>query len=277
MFPWNYGFHSTPGQWIFIGVFYLVVLAIFATVLVAARRLLRDLRGNRAAAIQWQEEFHDLLSSERVCRHVFTSEFKDRTCDKAFDCRACETHAKLVARNSRGSSAPDESDDLFGLRFPSDRYYHRGHAWVHPEQDGTVTVGLDELGARLVGTPDRVLLPPAGGAVTVNGTAWRMSRGGSEVRVLSPVEGEVIETGGPDDRWYLRVKPAGQAPDLRHLLRGGEVRGWLMRELERLQLLLSREHAGPALADGGVPVDDFQSAYPQADWDSICGQMFLEI
>ena len=105
MFPWNYGFHSTPGQWMFIGVFYLVVLAIFATVLVAARRLLRDLRGNGAAAIQWQEEFNDLLSSERVCRHVFTSEFKDRTCDKAFDCRACETHAKLVARNSRASSA----------------------------------------------------------------------------------------------------------------------------------------------------------------------------
>jgi hypothetical protein len=62
----------------------------------------------------------------------------------------------------------------------------------------------------------------------------------------------------------------------RHLLRGGEVRPWLMREMERLHLALAVQGAAPTLADGGVPVIDIAAAYPDADWDAVCGEMFLE-
>ncbi len=64
--------------------------------------------------------------------------------------------------------------------------------------------------------------------------------------------------------------------DTRHLLRGAEVRPWMMREMERLHASLSTEGLGVALADGGVPVDDFSKAYPEADWDGVLGEMFLE-
>ena len=47
-----------------------------------------------------------------------------------------------------------------------------------------------------------------------------------------------------------------------------------MREMERLQLALAAKGA-PALADGGVPVADIAAAYPDADWDAVCGEMFL--
>jgi hypothetical protein len=51
----------------------------------------------------------------------------------------------------------------------------------------------------------------------------------------------------------------------------------MMRELERLQLALTMEGASvPSLADGGVPVPDIAAAYPKADWDAVCGEMFLE-
>ena len=56
------------------------------------------------------------------------------------------------------------------------------------------------------------------------------------MRVLCPVDGTVWQTGGPDDDWYLRVQPASKPPDLRHLLCGDEVRAWVGRELERLQI-----------------------------------------
>ena len=59
------------------------------------------------------------------------------------------------------------------------------------------------------------------------------------------------------------VKPASP-PDTR------------MREMERLQLALSAEGAAPTLADGGVPVPDIAAVYPEADWDAVCGEMFLE-
>jgi hypothetical protein len=49
-----------------------------------------------------------------------------------------------------------------------------------------------------------------------------------------------------------------------------------MRELERLQLALTAEGAAPTLADGGAPVADMSTSYPEADWDAVCCHMFLE-
>jgi hypothetical protein len=166
---------------------------------------------------------------------------------------------------------------IFGMSFPLDRMYHRGHTWARPEADGTVTVGLDDLGARLLGTPDAVDLPEPGSRVQANGTAFRIHKREADVRVLSPVDGEVVETGGVDRGFFLRVKPLDGLMDMRHLLRDSEVKPWLMRELERLQLALTMEGASmPSLADGGVPVADIAAAYPRTDWDAVCGEMFLE-
>ena len=145
---------------------------------------------------------------------------------------------------------------------------------MHSEPDGTVTVGLDDLGRRLLGEPDRVDLPQPGGRVSVNGTAWHAHKRNADVRILSPVDGEIVATGGPDAPWYLRIRP--DRMDFRNLLGGHEIRPWVMREMERLQLALSAEGAAPTLADGGVPVQDIAAVYPQADWDAVCGEMFLE-
>jgi hypothetical protein len=48
-----------------------------------------------------------------------------------------------------------------------------------------------------------------------------------------------------------------------------------MRELERVQLLVSGSATVPALADGGVPVDDFAAACPHSDWRNIAATVFL--
>ncbi len=271
MLPWNYGFHWNAATMIFMGAFYTVLTIVAFTVINAALRAWRDLRARRVEAIRWDAEFHGLSARDRQCRHVLTGEFSRRECPNGFDCRKCETHAKLMAR--QGAAQP-EPDDFFGMSYPADRAYHRGHAWLRREPERMATVGLDDLGSRLLGAPDALELPPTGSRVSVNGTAWRARKRNAEVRVLSPVDGEVVETGGPEQGWYLKVKP--DSADDRHLLRGSEVRAWLMRELERLQLALTAEGATPTLADGGVPVGDMAGGCPQADWDAVCGEMFLE-
>jgi len=281
MFPWNYGFHSGITAYIFLGAFYTVMMAIAATLAVALLRSRRALGTAQAEHIRWISDFHNLPAHDRVCRHVFTGEFESRQCPHAFDCRQCETHTKLLAKHP--PVAPEElEEEIFGMSFPLDRFYHRGHTWAHPEPDGTVTVGLDELGRRLLGRPDGIELPEPGAQVRANGTAFRFRKRNADVRVLSPVDGAVVATGGPGSGWYLKVKPRGAAIDMRHLLRGAEVRPWLMRELERLQLTLSKACAAApgayrtTLADGGVPVADIAASYPETDWDAVCGEMFLE-
>jgi glycine cleavage system H lipoate-binding protein len=276
MLPWNYGFHWNMGHIVFLGAFYSVVAIVAATLIAAVRRSGRALRDRRVEEIGWHADFHDLPARDRVCRHELTGAFEHRECPNAFDCRHCETHGLLVANGAQKPLVQVE-DDLFGMAFPLDRYYHRGHTWVHPEPDGTVTVGLDQLGQRILGAPDRLELPSPGTHVEVNGTAFRLCKRDANVRVLCPVDGDVVETGGAEHGWYLRVRPA-DAGELafRHLLRGGEVRPWLMREMERLHLALAVQGAAPTLADGGVPVIDIAAAYPDADWDAVCGEMFLE-
>jgi hypothetical protein len=276
MFPWNYGFHWGMASYIFLGAFYTVLVVVVTTLVAAFLRAHRDLRGNAGESIRWESDFHDLSGADRACRHVLTGEFKRRECPNAFDCRECVTHAKLIAHRPVAPPAAAESE-IFGMSFPADRLYHRGHTWAHLEADGTVTIGLDDLGARLIGTPDSVILPEPGAQVRTNGTAFRVRRREADVRILSPVDGEVVEAGGVDRPYFLRVKPIDGKMDTRHLLRGGEVKPWLMREMERLQMALTMEGASaPSLADGGVPVRDIAAAYPQTDWDAVCGEMFLE-
>jgi glycine cleavage system H lipoate-binding protein len=276
MFPWNYGFEWNTSHVIFLGAFYTVLVVVATTVVSAMVRARRDLRAGRAEEVRWHSDFHDLPPRDRVCRHVLTGEFRHRECPNAFDCRVCETHARLIEKRP-ALPAADQDDDVLGMSFPLDRYYHRGHTWARPEPDGTVTVGLDELASRLMGSPDAIETPPAGTRLHVNGPAFRLRKRNADVRVLSPVDGTVIETGSPSLGWLLKVIPetAGE-PALRHLLRGAEVRPWLLREMERLQLALTAEGATPALADGGVPVADISASYPNADWDAVCGEMFLE-
>jgi len=272
MFPWNYGFHWGPGSVIFLGAFYAVLTVVAATVLTAYVRARRDFRKRSADRIGWEADFHDLLARDRVCRHVLTGEFQSRECPHAFDCRECETHARLIEKHPLPAAA--DEPEICGMHFPLDRFYHRGHTWAHLEPDGSMTIGIDDLGRRLVPAPDAVDLPVPGTRLNANGTAFRVHKRDADIRLLSPVDGVVLETGGPGCGWYLRVKPAPL--DVRHLLRGAEIRPWILREMERLHLALAQEGIAPTLADGGVPVADISAAYPNADWDAVCGEMFLE-
>lgn len=276
MFPGVNGFHWTFGHILFVSIFCAVGLVILTTALVAAWRSWRDGKLRREPAIRWRSDFHDLSDRERRCRHMLAGEVESRLCPNAFECRDCVTHPKLVEL-AAARHEPEVFAETYGMDFPESHFYHRGHAWVRPESDGSLVVGLDDLGRRLIGPPDHLRLPEVGTRLENNGIAWRGDRNGVEFRVLAPVEGEVLETGGPEKGWYLRLRPMPDRPtDLRHLLHGTEVSGWLRDELDRLQILLSPEATGPSLADGGVLMEDLTKAQPGANWDKVLGEMFLE-
>jgi len=273
MFPGVSGFKWDAGHVVFLGAFYTVVMVVLATFLSALVRTRRDLRFAKAVAIRWKEDFHDLPPRDRRCRHELNGEVESRVCENGFDCRSCAWHPEFE-RAAAAQAAPLRGD-LFGFPMPLDRLYHRGHTWVRKEKDGTLAVGLDELGARLIGKPDQLALPEVGRRLHANGTGWRIKRSGSTLRVLAPIEGTVVATGGPEQGWYLKVRPDTPEPNMRHLLRDGEAVRWMSRELDRLQLL-SAGGACPALADGGALVEDLGAVLPKHEWGGICGAMLLE-
>ena len=273
MFPWSPEFKWDAYHVAFFGALYSVLATVAGTLAFAAWRAWRDAREGRAAAIAWHGDFEEMPRSARPCRHQLTGEAPGRTCENGFDCRHCPEHARLEAlRRARG---PEETAGHFGFDLPLDRLYHRGHTWVRPEPDGTLTVGLDDMARRLVGPPERIALPAAGERLQVNGPAGRLRTRGREVRVLSPVDGKVVGVGGDGAAFTLRIDP-GESADLRHLLSGDEVRAWALRELERLQRSLGSSALGAALADGGELVEDLGSALPGDRYDAVLGDMLLE-
>jgi glycine cleavage system H protein len=273
MFPWSPEFAWDAYHVAFFGALYSVLATVAGTLAVAAWRARRDARQGRAAAIAWHGDFAEMPASARPCRHQLTGEAPGRTCPNGFDCRDCSEHEHLEALRSRPE--PLDAADHFGFELPLDRLYHRGHTWVREEPDGTLTVGLDDLARRLVGAPERVELPVAGTRLQVNGPAGRLTTRGHDVRVLSPVDGTVLEARGEGNGFTLRVDPGGP-PDLRHLLSGNEVRAWALRELERLQQALGSSELGAALADGGELVADVGAALPGDRYDALLGDMLLE-
>jgi glycine cleavage system H protein len=272
MFPWSPEFAWDAYHVVFFGALYSVLATVAGSLAVALWRARRDAREGRAAAIAWHGAFEELPASARACRHQLTGEAPDRACENGFDCRHCAEHRHLQELRRTPASAPAEH---FGFDLPLDRLYHRGHTWVRPEADGTVTVGLDDLARRLVGTPEGVELPPPGTRLEMNGPAGRLTARGNEVRVLSPVDGTVVERRGAGADFTLRVDPGGVA-DLRHLLSGDEARAWALRELERLQRSLGPGEVGGALADGGELVSDVGAALPRDRYDALLGDMLLE-
>jgi hypothetical protein len=271
MFPGVSGFQWDFGHVLFLALFFGVVSVVLTTFGVAAWRAFRDVRSKRVEKVRWGAEFEELAPRDRRCRHELAGQVRQRVCPNGFDCRECTEHPRFAAL-----PAVERSGDILGLEYPADRLYHRGHAWVRPEGDGTFAVGLDELGKRLIGRPDEVELPRKGERIETNGTGWRMSKNGVDVRVLAPVDGEVIETGGPDRDFYLRVRAVESPVNLRHLLGGAELRPWLMAEIERLERQFAPAATGPTLADGGVLIDGIMDAAPGEDWDRVTGSVFLE-
>lgn len=273
MFPGVNGFHWTFGHILFLSLFFAVVLTILATVVRAAWHTARRLRVHEAAELCWKSDFAELPESERPCRHELAGRVISRTCDNGFDCRHCSKYPELAALPAGGMAR------ALGIHYSEDRFYHRGHTWVAPQEDGTLIVGLDELADHLIGNPDSIKMPEIGSEVELNGTAWRMKKNGFEVRVRAPIEGTVVGVGDPKEGWYLKIRPRLNPYDpatLRHLLRGAEVHGWLSRELERLQYQLRAPNTAPNLADGGMLMRGLMDALPEADWDAVLAGTFLE-
>lgn len=276
MFPGIYDFSWNAGHLIFLGIFYSVLAVVLGTVSVATLRAMRGLTPVKAERARWHADFEDLPESRRHCRHELSGTVESRICPNGFDCGHCRDHARFAACEQEWLARQEGPDHVAGFAVPADRLYHRGHTWARPEGDGTWTIGLDDMGARLLANADALLMPKPGERIVANGTALRVKKGLSKVRVLSPLDGEVVEVGSAGSEWLLRVKtgPAGIEPA--HLLTPAEARRWMLKEAERLQLGLAGGSVGPALADGGLPVDDLAAAIPPQKFDEVAGMMMLE-
>ncbi len=170
---------------------------------------------------------------------------------------------------------------------PERLFYHPGHAWLRVDGADTVTVGLNEFAARLVGKPSAVNLPAVGSALRQGEPGWSLVADGATLDMLSPVDGTVTEinnrvTWAPDttsaspygDGWLLKVHNPRLAANLKQLLNGQLARRWMQDLADGLRTDLT-----PALGlvseDGGVVVEGLARAIEPENWEAVARRYLL--
>jgi glycine cleavage system H lipoate-binding protein len=174
-----------------------------------------------------------------------------------------------------------------GYQLPEELYYHRGHTWARVVGPDTVLVGLDDFARKLIGSVEKLRLPPVGSWLRQGARAVRTLLGDRDADLVSPVDGEVVAvnrqleerpelaTDDPYGRgWLFKIRSSELARSLRNLLSGRLARRWLEDAREQLELELVAL-SGSVLRDGGAPVADFARHLPEEDWRRLVGEFLL--
>jgi glycine cleavage system H protein len=174
-----------------------------------------------------------------------------------------------------------------GYQLPEALHYHQGHTWARVVGPDTVVVGVDDFARQLTGRADAVALPAAGSFVEQGGAAFRIGRNGRTADVVSPVEGEVVETNralaenpalvadDPYGRgWLVKLRSSKLASNLRNLLSGTLARRWTEEARAELELRLMAL-SGSVLQDGGAPAADFADHLDPEEWKRLTATFLL--
>lgn len=160
-------------------------------------------------------------------------------------------------------------------------FYHQGHTWVAPEEDGVVRVGLDDFAQKLVGVAERIEVPGVGSRVEQGEKGIKLGVGRKLIDLLSPVGGEVLAVNDEVLRaptllnedpygkgWLYKVRVPSLKANLRNLLSGRLARTWMEDNVVSLRRRMEGE-LGPVLQDGGAPVIGIAKDLSPDEWEEI--------
>ena len=194
-------------------------------------------------------------------------------------------HAPAMARE-RAVRAPAAAAPAYGwFQIPAGVKLHPGHTWARVEDDGVVTVGMDDFAQKLVG-PARVALPAIGARVAQGEAAFEVAAGNGSVPMLSPVEGTVVAVNEAarassetlsdayGKGWLFKVKAPRLAHDLKPLISDNAAPRLLESAAEGLALRMSPE-LGRVLQDGGAPVSGIAHEIEGEQWTDLARKFFL--
>jgi len=208
-----------------------------------------------------------------------------KLCDRQYDCDECPFDAAIRdgAHAHRGLDPTAETDPLGrinvqGYELTPMLFYHPYHVWARIEDAGSVRIGLDDFGQRLMGRVYATELPTPGTMVSQGVACWRVAHHAGDTSIAAPVSGRVLQVNPSlsqhpslinrdpyGEGWVLVIQPAHLEQDLKQLYYGGKVEQWYERDIEKLYramsdlLASSLPAVGATMQDGGSPIKDFTS------------------
>ncbi len=196
--------------------------------------------------------------------------------------------AQPVLQVAKREAPPRLAPSLVGgFQVPENLRYHPGHTWALSESPSLVRVGMDDFASKLAGKIERITLPQRGQWIRQGQKIWTMSRDGSSVDMVSPIEGSVADINEAAVRdpgltrkdpygegWLLTVQSPDAKTNFRNLLGGALARWWTEESAGRLQRKMPLA-LGALAQDGGVAVDNLTAQMPDQDWAVLAKEFFL--
>jgi glycine cleavage system H protein len=135
--------------------------------------------------------------------------------------------------------------EIEGYQIIENYYYEPTHAWMRLEDDGTVTVGLDDFGQKAAGNIVFIDLPDEGTKV-MKGQAFISLESSKWIgKINSPVTGAIIEVNEElwdnprlvnedpfNDGWIMKVKPEKLKEEKADLVTGDALADWIRTEIK---------------------------------------------
>lgn len=197
-----------------------------------------------------------------------------------------EAVEKAVERAAVPVFAPALRPEPVGwFHVPDGLGLHPGHAWAKAAGGSEVLVGADDFARAVIGHVQDVELPPLGTVVRQGEPAFTLRGAAGKLPMVSPVDGMVVAT-NPAARigevesdpygngWLLRVQAPQFKRNARQLLSGSAARAWMEDVAQRLRSVIAPD-LGPALADGGVPVDGIAGEVGPEVFKQIAKEFFF--
>lgn len=139
--------------------------------------------------------------------------------------------------------------EVLGYNMPDELYYQIDHAWARVEDDGNVTIGMDEYFAKEAGDIVYVDMPFEDDEIAAGETCGKLQSSKWIGKMLAPISGTVVETNEElesnaalinedpyGEGWVMKVEPSDLEAELEKLMKAGtpEFAEYIKKELERL-------------------------------------------
>jgi len=140
-------------------------------------------------------------------------------------------------------------------RFPTDLYYTDRHLWFRKEPDGSVTVGIDDLGQKLAGKIMSMRLSIEGSSLVPGKIFGTMESAKWVERLISSVTGVVKSTNQKlrsmpslvnqdpyRDGWLIKITPTATVDqELSKLVTAEALESWVKKEIEEKERLARKK------------------------------------
>jgi CheY-like chemotaxis protein len=184
-----------------------------------------------------------------------------------------------------------EQHGVSEFAIPGGVFISEGHSWMALEPDGTVKVGLDDFGTKIIGQVSDISFPNLGMQVKQGQLLFRVKHGDKAIPVNSPVTGKVVKMNKKlaeqidlfdvlpyNKKWVCQLDAENIHQEITALKIGESAVNFYQDDIEALREFIKQEF-GDRIPEKEGPLKDFSflnfvKELNENDWKKVINKFF---